>query len=288
MNMPRIVIRAAAVVAIAALTACQPATPGEQTTPIATIAQINNSLQVRTTPSLISVEGSGNWSASVRLDVTGGQPPYTIETTWPAAGEATYTVSATDCKPVRFNALVKSADGLQHAIDLQFGPSACQSAAAAPTPTPQPDSGAATGTPAPTLAASAPAATTSGASSEAADLLNRINAVRAQNSLPPYTLNDQLVAAAQRHSQDMANTGNISHAGSDGSTARDRILATGYAAVATAEGIYAGASLDDAWNFWSTDPDHRPSLLSAQYKEIGLGVVKGASLTYFTVTFGAR
>jgi len=141
----------------------------------------------------------------------------------------------------------------------------------------------------PTIAptqATSPATTP--ASPEAQDLLNRINALRAQNNLPPYSLNDRLSQAALRQSQDMARTGNISHTGSDGSSAAQRIRDTGYPAVATGENIYGGASLDDAYQFWSTDPDHRPSLLSSQYKEIGVGIVKGSFLTYFTLTFGAR
>ena len=51
------------------------------------------------------------------------------------------------------------------------------------------------------------------------DLLNRTNALRAENGLPPFTLSAKLNAAAERHSQDMSNTGNIDHTGSDGSKA---------------------------------------------------------------------
>ena len=112
--------------------------------------------------------------------------------------------------------------------------------------------------------------------------LNRTNALRAQNGLPPYKLNEKLNASAQRHSQDMANTGNIDHTGSDGSTAKRRVLDTGYEAQWVGENIFAGsASLDDPWKFWTTDPSHRDNLLNKQYVDIGIGVVRGTGGMYY-------
>jgi len=114
------------------------------------------------------------------------------------------------------------------------------------------------------------------------ELFNRVNALRAANGLPPYRLSDKLNASAQRHSQDMANTGNIDHAGSDGSTAKQRILDTGYEAQFTGEDIYGGvATVDDAWGFWSTDPPHLATLVNQLYTDIGISVVKGQRGTYY-------
>ena len=113
-------------------------------------------------------------------------------------------------------------------------------------------------------------------------LLNRTNALRAQNGLPPYQLNDKLDAAAQRHSQDMANTGRIDHIGSDGSRASQRIRDTGYEAQVTGENIYGGVvTVDDAWNYWANDPLHRAVLLNTQYVDMGIGVVKGGGGWYY-------
>lgn len=116
-------------------------------------------------------------------------------------------------------------------------------------------------------------------------LLNRTNALRAQNGLPPYQLNDKLNASAARHSQDMANTGNIDHAGSDGSTPTQRVLDTGYEAQWVGENIYGGVvTVDDAWNYWANDPLHRANLLNVQYVDIGIGVVKdGGGWYYYTM-----
>ena len=125
----------------------------------------------------------------------------------------------------------------------------------------------------------------------ASDLLNRINALRRQNRLAPLELNDALNAAAQRHSQDMANTGNVDHTGSDGSTPEQRIDAAGYAPRHTwGENIYGGgiATVDDAWTFWTNSTVHRNNLLSERHREVGIGAAAGANGTYYTLTFGAR
>ena len=123
------------------------------------------------------------------------------------------------------------------------------------------------------------------------DLLNRINALRRQNGLAPLELNDALSAAAQRHSQDMANTGNVDHTGSDGSTPEQRIDAAGYAPRHTwGENIYGGgiATVDDAWTFWTGSTVHRNNLLNEHHREVGIGAAAGANGTYYTLTFGAR
>lgn len=124
-------------------------------------------------------------------------------------------------------------------------------------------------------------------------LLSRINALRRQNGLAPLELQDQLTAAAQRHSQDMANTDTVSHTGSDGSTPEQRIRAAGYGPdpIAWGENIYGSglATVDAAWQFWTTSTVHRNNLLSERYREIGIGVAPGsAGGSFFTLTFGAR
>lgn len=114
------------------------------------------------------------------------------------------------------------------------------------------------------------------------DLLNRTNALRAQNGLPPVQLDAKLNAAAERHSQDMSNTSNVDHLGSDGSRASQRIADTGYEARYIGENIYGGqVTVDAAWAYWRDDPPHRANLLNAQFTEIGVSVVKGARGWYY-------
>jgi uncharacterized protein YkwD len=122
------------------------------------------------------------------------------------------------------------------------------------------------------------------------DLFNRTNALRAQSGLPPYRMANRLNAAAQRQSQDMASTGQVSHIGSDGATVKQRVLDTGYGDWPVGENVFGGvATVDDAWQFWSSDPDHRNGLLSQQFRDVGIHVAKGKSgMFYYTMDFGAR
>jgi hypothetical protein len=128
----------------------------------------------------------------------------------------------------------------------------------------------------------------------AAELLSRINALRTQNGLLPLALSEALNTAAQRHSDDMATTGNVSHTGSDGSTSEARIQAAGYGHwrdfFIWGENIYGGqiAQLDDAWNFWINSTPHRNNLLNTRYREIGIGVTTNGNGTYYTLNFGAQ
>jgi uncharacterized protein YkwD len=129
--------------------------------------------------------------------------------------------------------------------------------------------------------------TGSSVTSMANDILQRLNALRAQNGLQPVALNSALAAAALRHSQDMAKTGNTAHVGSDGSTPDQRMRAAGYAGGTGEEAIYGGrATVDDAWYFWTTDRAHANMLLTPEYTVVGIGVINAADRYYYTIDFG--
>lgn len=119
------------------------------------------------------------------------------------------------------------------------------------------------------------------------DLLQRLNALRVQNKMKTVSLNSALTAAALRHSQDMAKTGNISHTGSDGSTAEQRMRAAGYTGGTGEEALYGGrATVDDAWYFWTNDRLHANILLNPEYTAIGIAVVNAGDRYYYTMDFG--
>jgi uncharacterized protein YkwD len=121
----------------------------------------------------------------------------------------------------------------------------------------------------------------------ASDLWQRINDLRSQNNVGGVKLNGQLTAAAQVHSQDMAKTGNISHLGSDGSLAPQRIGAAGYGGQQRDEIIYGGqASVNDAWFYWTNDRLHANVILNPIYTDVGIAAVTAGNQTYYTITFG--
>jgi hypothetical protein len=129
---------------------------------------------------------------------------------------------------------------------------------------------------------------------DVAQILARINTLRQQNGLLPLDLSSMLTAAAQRHSDDMARTGNVDHTGSDGSSIESRIRDAGYGHWRDfgiwGENIYGGqtAAVAAAWNFWSNSQVHRANLLKPRFREIGIGVGRSDHGAYYTLTFGSQ
>ncbi len=125
------------------------------------------------------------------------------------------------------------------------------------------------------------------------EVLARLNDARRGNGLPPLAWNPLLDRAAQRHSDDMASKGFVDETGSDGSSSRQRIEATGYAAWPRqrvwAESIYAGqGTFDEALTFFLSDDGQRRVVLSPKLREVGIGIAKDNLRTYWTLTFGSQ
>jgi uncharacterized protein YkwD len=118
-----------------------------------------------------------------------------------------------------------------------------------------------------------------------------INQARADNGLPAFTLNNELSAAALKHSIDMACNSLLQHTGSDGSSPKTRVAAEGYSAKSVQEAIYAqppqyGGTPQSAVDWWLNDSLHRPILLSSTLKEIGISYVSVSTSAlggYFTI-----
>src|SRR6476660_1158040 len=68
-------------------------------------------------------------------------------------------------------------------------------------------------------------------------VINALNAYRAQKGLPAYTVNALLAQAAQRQANDMACHQMYVHTGTDGSTPQTRVKDTGYIAKSVSENI---------------------------------------------------
>lgn len=72
-----------------------------------------------------------------------------------------------------------------------------------------------------------------GATATAYDVLAAVNALRANNGLPPLVANSSLMASAQAHSEYQAFLGTWTHEGAGGSTPKSRAIAAGYGGGAT-------------------------------------------------------
>lgn len=123
------------------------------------------------------------------------------------------------------------------------------------------------------------------------DVINAVNAYRVQSGLPDYTVNTQLVRAAQAHANDMACNQIFTHTGSDGSTIQSRIAASGYTAAFASENVYGSnppLTGQEVVNWWindQTDQRHRLNLVSDTYIEIGVGYAFFNSYGYYVIVF---
>jgi uncharacterized protein YkwD len=122
-------------------------------------------------------------------------------------------------------------------------------------------------------------------------LLELVNAERAAAGLAPVTIAPALMSAAQAHSQDMASSGQISHTGSDGRGAAQRMADFGYDWARCGENIAVGQTTpEEAMHFWMHSPPHRANILDAGMQEIGIGYVQergvGGYGYYWTINLG--
>jgi hypothetical protein len=112
-------------------------------------------------------------------------------------------------------------------------------------------------------------------------------------SAPPLAPNARLNQAARKHARDMFENTFQAHVGSDDSTAGDRISSVGYNWGAYSENVFAqadsvvhghaGFQID--WGFGpggvQNPPGHRIQIHNGNYREFGVGVVKGNKLNMF-------
>jgi uncharacterized protein YkwD len=121
------------------------------------------------------------------------------------------------------------------------------------------------------------------------EVLDLINAVRADNELPPYALQSQLTNAARALTNDMACNDFASNTGSDGSDWYDRIAAQGYSYSDAAENIYYGFGGVPglAFNFWMDSKVSSENILDPDFTHIGVAIALNpqTGATYYTVVF---
>jgi uncharacterized protein YkwD len=109
------------------------------------------------------------------------------------------------------------------------------------------------------------------------EVINAVNAYRAQKDLPAFTVNTQLAQAAQRHANDIACHKIYVHTGTDGSTPKSRVADAGYIAKSVSENVngnYPPLDGQGVVNWWINDKGdvkHGQNLLSTTFTQIGVG-----------------
>lgn len=111
----------------------------------------------------------------------------------------------------------------------------------------------------------------------AMDLINAVNAFRAQNDLAPYEVDGGLMSLAQGQSEYQASIDTCTHQRADGSGPADSGI--------SAENIACGANLTIESAIYSqwTDAVHNATLLGPTTGQVGAGVASAGSTVYYTL-----
>ncbi|MET8044488.1 CAP domain-containing protein, partial [Micromonospora sp. NPDC005215] len=124
-------------------------------------------------------------------------------------------------------------------------------------------------------------------SAQAREVVDLVNAERAKAGCAALSIDDKLMTAAQKHSQDQADNKNMSHTGSDGSNAGVRLDRVGYAWRTYGENVawnqQTPAAVMDAW---MNSSGHRANILNCAFTEIGVGIASSNG-PYWTQVFAA-
>nr|WP_322722336.1 CAP domain-containing protein [Streptomyces phyllanthi] len=134
--------------------------------------------------------------------------------------------------------------------------------------------------PSPSTAPTASAATTSVTKA----VVDLVNSERGKAGCAPVTVDAVLTKAAQKHSEDMADHRTMSHSGSDGSSAGERLTRAGYAWSTYGENVaYGYTTAKSVMAGWMSSPGHKRNILNCAFKEIGIGLAQPGN--YWTQDF---
>ena len=116
-----------------------------------------------------------------------------------------------------------------------------------------------------------------------------VNEQRANAGLSPVAIDGRLTSAAQNHANDIAQRQLLTHIGSDGSDAGQRIHVYGYGWRTWAENAAAGQqTAAEVMNSWMNSAGHRANILNGAMVDIGLAAAVGSNgVTYWVMVLAA-
>lgn len=127
---------------------------------------------------------------------------------------------------------------------------------------------------------------------DAYSLIAEVNALRAANGLPAYTVNPILMSVSQTHAEYMAAIRTVTHYDANGLRPYQRGLAAGYPLAGDlslggfySENIMAGnkLSVEEAVTAWQGDTPHLQTMLAPGLQEIGAGVALVGDYVYYVI-----
>jgi len=114
------------------------------------------------------------------------------------------------------------------------------------------------------------------------EVIRLVNVERTNRGLQPLTANWELSRVARYKSQDMANKGYFSHTSPTYGSPFKMMESFGIRFSAGGENIAKGYRTPQAvMNGWMNSPGHRSNILSASYSQIGVGLAKDKSGSYY-------
>jgi len=106
-------------------------------------------------------------------------------------------------------------------------------------------------------------------------MVNLVNEARAQNNLPPLTVDMQLANVARTKAQDMIDNNYFSHNSPKYGSPFDMMKSFGIKFVQAGENIAGNQSVENAENALMNSPGHRQNILNPNYTHIGIGIKAG-------------
>jgi uncharacterized protein YkwD len=122
------------------------------------------------------------------------------------------------------------------------------------------------------------------------EIVRLVNVQRVAAGMAPVAENAALDAAATGHSQDQARRHVMTHTGSNGSTAGQRITASGYAWKSYGENVAAGwPDTASVFNAWMNSAGHRANILHASFTDVGVAAVTANNgVIYWTMDLASH
>lgn len=112
-----------------------------------------------------------------------------------------------------------------------------------------------------------------------------INQDREREGLKPLTWEEELYGVALKHSKDMAQRGNIGHAGSDGSQPHQRLQRGGIYASKSAENVARDINVISAHTSLMESLYHRENILDPEITHAAVAIVTRGNYMYVTELF---
>ncbi len=116
-----------------------------------------------------------------------------------------------------------------------------------------------------------------------------VNGQRGNAGLAPVAIDERLTSAAQSHANDIAQRGVLTHTGSGGTNAGQRISVYGYGWTTWAENAAAGQRTPaEVMNSWMKSAGHKANILNSSMVNIGVAAAVGSNgVTYWVMELAA-